>query len=318
MKKEISVMLNKCLGLKGYESCLIVTDNSNERKEIARILFDGAGEITQDTELLIIAAPAHDAEEPDDFAAQKMAEYNVVIIATEKSLTHTNARKNASSAGARIISMPGITKEIIMRTIDVDYEKMRALTNKIADALDKGKEARIQTKSGTDILLPIDEMIAHGRKAGIFLSPGDYGNLPEAEAFISPNENKTEGFFVADASIAGIGLLDEKVIVEVKNGYATKISGGSQAERLNEMLLKINDKRAFNIAELGIGTNPKAKITGCVLEDEKALGTCHIALGNNSGFGGTIDVPIHIDCVIKEPTITIDNTCIMKNGKIVL
>ena len=104
----------------------------------------------------------------------------------------------------------------------------------------------------------------------------------------------------------------------VKDGYATNIIGNRQAKELKQTLDNINNKNAFNIAELGIGTNPKAIITGNILEDEKVLGTAHIAFGKNSSFGGKVDVPIHIDGVFNKPTIYVDKKLIIDDGKLKL
>ncbi|MCH6574776.1 MAG: PAS domain-containing protein, partial [Bacteroidetes bacterium] len=65
-------------------------------------------------------------------------------------------------------------------------------------------------------------------------------------------------------------------------------------------------------------TNDKAIISGNILEDEKVLGTCHIALGNNTGFGGKINIPLHLDGIIKNPTISVDNKKIMESGKLLI
>jgi leucyl aminopeptidase (aminopeptidase T) len=63
--------------------------------------------------------------------------------------------------------------------------------------------------------------------------------------------------------------------------------------------------------------NDKAKITGNMLEDEKVMGTCHIALGNNAGFGGKVNVELHIDGLIKKPTVSIDDKRVMNEGKLI-
>ena len=116
-----------------------------------------------------------------------------------------------------------------------------------------------------------------------------------------------------DASLGGIGKLEEPIKVYVEKGYVIKIEGGRAKEFEN--LLDSAGKEARNIAELGIGTNEKARVTGNILEDEKVIGTCHIALGNNAGFGGKVNVQLHLDGIIRNPTIFIDNKKIMNNGK---
>jgi leucyl aminopeptidase (aminopeptidase T) len=69
------------------------------------------------------------------------------------------------------------------------------------------------------------------------------------------------------------------------------------------------------LAEFGIGTNPKARL-GIVLEGEKVLGTCHIALGDNSTFGGRVRAGIHIDGIILKPTVKLDEKILMENGRL--
>ncbi|MEM2975744.1 MAG: aminopeptidase, partial [Candidatus Bathyarchaeia archaeon] len=82
-------------------------------------------------------------------------------------------------------------------------------------------------------------------------------------------------------------------------------------------LLKSADENAYNIGELGIGTNPKARITGAVLEDEKVLGTIHIALGDNTSYvGGHTKSSIHLDGILFQPTVVVDDFTLMKNGKL--
>ena len=116
-----------------------------------------------------------------------------------------------------------------------------------------------------------------------------------------------------DGSQAGVGKLTSPLKITVKDGYAISFEG-DQSDEFRSILEAIKDKDAFNIAELGIGTNNKAILTGIILEDEKVSGTCHIALGNNFGFGGNVDVPVHVDGVMLEPDIYIDEVLIMKKG----
>jgi len=83
------------------------------------------------------------------------------------------------------------------------------------------------------------------------------------------------------------------------------------------MLDKVG-KDARNIAEFGIGTNDSAKLSGVLLEDEKVMGTIHIAVGNNVSMGGSVNVPIHLDGVVKKPTVWMDGKLLMKDGKLLV
>jgi len=309
--KAVKILLETCLSLKNKESCLILTDNTGDRKEIAKKVYAKASKICGNVRYCCMPEHEVDGQEPDKNIAQEMQTYDVVIILTAKSLSHTNARKQATAIGARIASMPGITIETLRRAVNVDYAKMQARTIRVANLLDRASGARVVTKLGTDISFSIKGRKAHGRKAGIFDRPGYWGNLPDGEAFLAPVEGTANGVYIVDSSQAGIGRVKEPIRVEVKNGRAATVSNAKL-----DSILRAVGAEAYCIAEFGIGTNDKAKICGLVLEDEKVLGTCHIALGNNSGFGGKNDVPVHVDGVMSKPTIYLDSKIIMQDGKL--
>ena len=314
MPKSADIVLKKCLGLKNNEKLLIVTDS--ELYDIAKMFFDGAKQITNDVKFINIPIPKVNGTEPSEDVAKEMLNYDAELLITSKSLSHTKARKNASDKGARIVTMPGITVGTIKRTIDIDYSKLEKLHKKIADVMDKGEYVRIKTTLGTNISFSINDRKSFGRDSGLFTRKGAFGNLPTGEIFIAPVEGTANGTFIADASFAGIGKLEKPIKIYVENGSVVKIEG-DKAEVLDGVLDSVG-KEARNIAEFGIGTNDKAKITGNILEDEKVIGTCHIALGNNAGFGGKINVQLHLDGIIKKPTIWVDNKKIMENGKFLI
>ena len=162
-------------------------------------------------------------------------------------------------------------------------------------------------------------MSIEGRKAEegtLIKEKGSFHNLPSGESCLAPVEGTANGTFIVDASF--LEKVDKPIKLTVKEGYVVDIRGGKTAAKLKKLLKSIGDKNAYNIAELGIGTNDKAKITGEILEDEKVLGTAHIALGNNISYGGKINVPIHLDGVFFKPTIFVDDKKIMENGKLLI
>lgn len=69
-------------------------------------------------------------------------------------------------------------------------------------------------------------------------------------------------------------------------------------------------------AELGVGLNPKCKMTGIMLDDEGVLGSAHIGIGSNFTLGGNLKAAIHYDLVLWHPTIKLDEKIVMKNGNI--
>ena len=305
--------LVNCMAVKRNESVLIITDKN--KLKIANSFFKQAKKLCRKIVFVEIPVGKRSGEEPPKKAAELMKQFDVIMIATTKSLTHTKARRDASKRGARIASMPGITEDMAKRTFTADYRRVAALSNKITRVLEKGKTLTVRTKKGTDITMSMSGMKMLGDK-GLYHKKGKYGNLPSGETAFAPVEGSTNGVFVVDASMH-LGKVDKPVKITVKNGFAVKIEGGKTAAELRRILKKVG-KKAYNIAELGIGTNDKARISGNVLEDEKVLGTAHIALGNNKSFGGTVDVPLHIDGVFKKPTIFVDDRKIMEEGRLVV
>lgn len=303
--------IKECMAVKKNEKILIITDEI--KREIGYSLYANALRLGYKVLFVETKSGKINGEEPSEEIAHLMQQFDVVFIPTAKSLTHTDARRNASKKGVRIATFPGITKEVMIRGLNADYKKISKLSIKLKKVLEQGKEIRVTAPAGTDISFSIKGRTAFASK-GLFHKKGESGNLPTGETFLAPVEGTSNGVFVVDGSMAGLGLIKKNNIrIEVKNGFAGKITGGFTAGRLKKMLDSVG-KNARNIAEFGIGTNDRAKLSGILLEDEKVMGTVHIALGNNVSMGGNVNVPIHLDGVIKEPTVYMDGKEIMKDG----
>jgi leucyl aminopeptidase (aminopeptidase T) len=310
-----AIAIRDCMGAKKNEKILVITDEI--KREIGISLHENAIRLGYESLLVEMKSGKINGEEPSDIVADLMQKYDVVFCPTAKSLTHTNARRSASAKGVRIATFPGITKEVMIRGMNADYKKISALTVKLQKILETGKEIRVTAPAGTDITFSIAGRKAYASK-GLFHASGESGNLPTGEAFLAPVEGSSNGVFVVDGSMAGLGLIkNANIKIEVENGYSTKISGGTLAKKLKVMLDKVG-KDACNIAEFGIGTNDSAKLSGVLLEDEKVKGTIHIALGNNVSMGGSVNVPIHLDGVVKKPTVWMDSKLLMKDGKLLV
>jgi leucyl aminopeptidase (aminopeptidase T) len=164
--------------------------------------------------------------------------------------------------------------------------------------------------------MPIKGRTAHA-SSGLFREKGLWGNLPTGEAYLAPIEGRSNGVVVVDGSMAGVGMMTAPIRIEVKDGYATDITGGDEAARLRA-LLEPHGKDAYTVAEFGIGTNDRAILTGLILEDEKVMGTIHIAFGDNKSMGGTVRVASHLDGLVKRPTVWFDDDKIMEDGKLLV
>lgn len=312
--KACEIALRQCLGVREGESVVVIADEP-ERK-IGYHLWMKARELNAEAIYIEIVPRKMHGEEPPKPVAEAMKAADVVIAPTSKSITHTIAKKEACEKGARVATLPGITEEIFIRTMSADYDEIVTLTNRIADILDNGRTVHITTDLGTDLEFSIEGRKAR-RSTGVYRNPGECGNLPGAEAYIAPVEGTANGIVVVDGSMAGIGILKDPIKLTIREGFVEKIEGGDEARKL-EGILSNYGKEARNIVEFGIGTNPNARISGNILEDEKAFGTVHIALGSNYDFGGRVKAPIHLDGIIKSPTVLIDGKYLFRNGNFVI
>ena len=304
-----------CLGIQAGEIVSIITDNADpDRIEIARAFWEEARGKGAEVILAEMLARKNSGEEPPAPIAQLMAASNVVLCPTTKSLSHTQARRNASARGARIASLPGLTKEMVIRCLTADYGSIAALTKRVAEKLNRGSTFKVESELGTSLELERRGRVV-GADTGLLTQPGDFGNLPAGEAFFAPMEGTANGKIVFDGSVADLGKLTEPIELEVEHGIA-RIVSTSAASRELDRYLSAHGPAAYNIAELGVGTNDQAIVSGYILEDEKVLSTVHIALGNNAGMGGTVNVPIHLDGLIRNATLYVDGELIMDKGKL--
>lgn len=299
------------MGVKPGESVLVVCDT--EKHEIGYELYLSAIRLGHKSVYVEMEPLEVNGQEPLDSIAEMMKQFDVVLCPTLRSLTHTQARRDASATGARVATFPGITKDVMIRGLNADYKRIAERSLNLKAVLEKGKRVRVTSEKGTDIQFSIEGRSVHASK-GLFHAPGESGNLPTGETFLAPVEGTAEGVFIVDGSFAGVGLMENSDIkLTVKNGVVTDIEGGENATQLAKILAKVGGD-AYNIAEFGVGTNESAQLSGLILEDEKVMGTIHIAVGDNMGFGGKVKVPLHLDGVVKSPDVYLDGELIMKKG----
>lgn len=301
------------MGVSPGEDVLVVCNPVTEEiGALMRIEAQGDG---ADATLAVISERDSHAAEPPRAVAAAMAAADVVLAPTIQSLSHTAARKAASEAGVRIGTLPGVTEEMLTRLMSADMDELRRRGWAIVSALNDAAEVRITCSHGSDLRLGIEGRLGIV-DAGELSNRGAFGNLPCGEGFIAPVEGTAEGTLVVDGSIAGVGLLDTPVSLTVREGHLTDTTGRDGAALME--LLSVHGPDGTNVAELGIGTNEEAILTGNILEDEKILGTCHVAFGASAAIGGTVQVPVHLDCVVLEPTVEIDGEVIVSAGELVV
>jgi leucyl aminopeptidase (aminopeptidase T) len=313
LDRAVSTVIRECVALEPSEEVLVICNPiTEELGALLRINAQGEG---GDATLAVISERDSHAAEPPATVAAAMVAADIVLAPTIQSISHTEARKAASEAGARIASMPGVTGEMLGRLMSADMRLLRKRGAALSRVLGAGSEARITCAHGSDLRLGLEDRTAI-IDAATLTKRGAFGNIPCGEAFIAPVEGTGEGTLVVDGSIAGIGKVPSPVELTVVEGNLVDGSG-AEGSRLMSMLTDEGED-GTNLAELGIGTNEEATLTGNILEDEKILGSIHIAFGASAAIGGTVQVAVHLDCVVLEPTLEIDGETIVRAGKLAI
>jgi leucyl aminopeptidase (aminopeptidase T) len=311
LARAVRTVVRRCLAVAPGENVLVVVDEPLQ--DVGEALRREAQVAEADAVLAVMSARVNHGVEPPPPIAAALAACDVFIAPASRSLSHTQARKRATDNGARGATMPTVTADMLARLMDVDFDVLRARSQAVSELLSAADEAHVTCPRGTDLRLDL-----RGREGiaddGDLSAPGSFGNLPCGEGFVAPAGG--EGT-VATRSLASIGLVQgHPAHLTIEDGRLTTATA-PEGERLYELLTQAGEQ-GTNLAELGVGTNERARLTGNVLEDEKMLGTIHVAFGASAGIGGTVSVPIHLDVVVTDATLTIGATTVLDAGRYVL
>lgn len=313
LQQRARTIIETNLALQPGETLLVVTDDPT--REVGELFYEAARAMGHRALIMQMPEGSVAGEEPPAPVAAAMKAADVALCPTAKSITHTNARIEAAAAGTRVVTMPSITMDMLRDgAACADYAQVEQRTRQLTERLTHAKHARIE--KGGHVL----ELDLTGRDGvaspGVYREPGASGNFPSGEAYIAPLEVGVNGTAVIDGSMVGIGTLTEPMTVTIENGRLTRIEGadaqGPYAERLSVLF---EQPENGTIAELGIGTNEAAKLCGIILEDEKLYGTVHIAFGTNTSFGGITKADCHLDGIILNPTLYLDDECVIRKGE---
>jgi len=275
-------------------------------KRISEMMSEEFPHCTLD--FLSFPATGQSGKEPPEPVAERLLSYDVVIMMTTFSLSHTNARQQATDKGVRIASMPGIESRMFAPNgpMMADYEAVSRDSQEWAEKLTQGNEVHVTTPFGTDLRFSIKGRTGFADD-GLYQKKGSWGNLPAGEAYTTPVEGTAQGKLVVPKG--WYPDLASDMTLTFEKGYVTSITGGGEVGKRFEKLLDfgntaLNHRR--NCAELGIGTNPYASRTDNILEAEKIKGTIHIAIGDNVHMGGLTESDLHADFVLTAPVLHID------------
>ncbi|MDF0590913.1 aminopeptidase [Candidatus Methanocrinis natronophilus] len=216
----------------------------------------------------------------------------------------------------RVCMMPGFSEEMKEAAM-IDYSELNRRSRNLKQIL-TDKNIRIMTDLGTDVRfslyqreIKIDD--------GDLSKPGLFGNIPAGEIFTAPVEETMNGRLVIDGSIGGLGQVKMPFRIDIKAGIIQSMDPIGKKDDIFEKFSEIceyDSPATKRVGEFGIGLNPGARIIGNMLMDEKVEGTVHFAFGDSYGLGKS-STKYHTDLLIRNPSIFVEDRCIMKNGKFI-
>lgn len=333
LSEKIALQLKKlftlCLGVKD-EKILVVGDTGFKNKNVAAVMsasyYLAAQQLNLDAKLTLQGVKSR-GELADEGIVSSLSELpagNIIILNMSDKLGNIKElgksfRKWVKKKNHRFVSAMSLGDlstekiELMVDAMDVNYKPFQATHEKLKQLFDDTEEIHITTDAGTDLYYNIKGI--NGIAAdGNYTVPGSGGNLPAGEVYAPPNGKRIDGKVVIDGSSRvqnGTILIKEPITIKVEDGNITEISGAEEAKQLENTLnwaasVAKHPGSVRRICELGIGLNPKAKIIGATIVDDKVLGTSHIGIGSNYWFGGSIFAIIHLDQVFKNPKIYFD------------
>jgi leucyl aminopeptidase (aminopeptidase T) len=313
-RRGATQLVDHCARVMAGEKAAVIAerDTLDVAKYVADVLQDGTKEVWL---WVVPPLPIHGASPPAK-AVEMFAWADVLFGLTRSSMAHTAERKKATDRGARYLSLPDYSlQQLAADSLTFDFGSAIPIAKQIKQSLDRGGSVRVTSDAGTDLTFDIAGRTANATP-GVSWEPGTMASPPDSETHIAPIEGTAEGTIVVDGSIPcrEIGLLAEPVRLTIRRGAIVE-AVGPMAAALNNVIDRVGRPEARLLAEFGIGLNPKAKLTGRMLDDEGCAGTVHFGFGSNATIGGTTIVPFHLDFVIRSPSVFVDGERVMVRGE---
>ncbi|MFB6292237.1 MAG: aminopeptidase [Candidatus Nanohaloarchaea archaeon] len=311
LRDGAETIVNQCLKIDSSESVVVVNDGLDQ--DLIDSLLSALERNGNDYRYIEYEEPKSQGAEPPEEVARALEESDVFIAPTLKSLSHTQAVQEACGAGARGATLPTINKKIWNEGLQADYSRVKEITETVYEILAGVDEVSIEGPGGTDLSFRV-EYDSFITDPGILTEGGKFVNLPSGE--VHGGVVDMNGTFVID-HFKPFATDAEGSKVEIRDSKVVAVE--SEAENEFERVLE-RVEGARNIAEFGFGTNPEAEIIGNPLQDEKVLGTIHIAFGDNAhyfpeGHPRRTLSDIHWDSVLESPTVYFDDRKVLDAGK---
>lgn len=307
MEDGARLILRTSAALRERERVLIVVDRDTQA--IGDAFLVAARSLGTDPVLITMAPRDQDGAEPPEVVGNAMESAELIVLATRRSLTHTHARRQANRAGARVISIPGVTEDMLRSGgLSVDWTDVHELVRRTARRLRNAREVHLTSASGTDLTFSVQGREWIAEDTGLCARKGAFTTLPAGELFIAPVEASAEGRIVADVYFDEPLLAPATLVLH--DGHATRILGAAKA--VHAMNLGGRDGRT--LGRFGFGLNARARASGPHPEAEKALGCAALGFGDNLAIGGMLESSVRLECIVSGVTVEVDGKVVVEKG----
>src|SRR3990170_101506 len=226
MEDGARLVLHTSAGLRSGEKVLIVADETT--REIGQAFAHAASDLGADAVLAEMRPRAADGDEPPEPIGTAMAQSDVVLLVTSRSLSHTHARRAANRAGARVISMPGVAEAMLREGgLATDWAEIHEAVRRVSRRLRGGKEVRLTSAAWTDLTFEVGGREWITEDTGLCSRKGAFTTLPAGELLVAPVEGTAEGRLVADIFFDEALLEPAPAILSA--GHASRIVGAGRA-----------------------------------------------------------------------------------------
>lgn len=310
-------LVEHCADVGPNDRVLALTDDST--RPVGALVAEVAAARTETVEHVTMPVPRVHGEEPPAHVAEAMRAATVVFCLTSRSLAHTRARQLAGNGGTRFLSLPDYDLDLLASpSLGIDFTACVGPVDWIGDRIDAATTIRVRSDLGTDLELDITGRRAN-RCPGLCRVPGSLASPPDAEVNVPPLETGSNGILVVDGSVPcpQVGRLDEPITLTIEDGQVVRFDGRPDVVRALNELFDAAGERSRVVAEFGIGLNPRAELTGRMLEDEGCGRCVHFGIGSNATIGGLNVAGIHLDFVTRDTTVTVGDELVLERGTFV-
>jgi leucyl aminopeptidase (aminopeptidase T) len=270
---------------------------------------------------LVVMRTAHYSEEPvhlNDALATALKASDVVLTVSYTRTGQIPEVHEAQRAGTRfLLTEPeGHPSFLIDGLVNLGYDQMLSNVELFCELWREGQHCRISSDVGTDLEFDVADRPVFV-SPGAVSEPGELDWFPGAMANVAPVEGSIQGTIAVDGSLFPFGLVDELVLLHLENGVVSDISGESLAMQFKSWMASLDDEIAYHLCHVSVGFNPRAKMTGAIMEDERCLGAITIGFGRQPEIlGGAIKGgEHHIDVILRPPTIVAGDKTLLANSE---